>query len=123
MAKRLYMALLFSVVLDGSAAAQTSGIAGAGLTNPYGAVTLPGTILPSNAAAGSGNPQVGVATNLGSGFGAASARSSTSAAPSSGPSGSGGPPTPGAAASSNSIPAWLTCEPPGAQGMAPFLTG
>ena len=45
MAKPLYMALLFSVVLAGAAAAQTSGIAGTTLANPYGAVMLPGTTV------------------------------------------------------------------------------
>jgi hypothetical protein len=123
MAKRLYTALLFSIVLGGSAAAQTSGIAGTGLTNSYGAVTLPGTTTTSSAAAGSSSPQAGVSANVGSGVGVASARSSTPAAPSSGLSGSGGLQAPGAAARSNSVPAWLMCEPPGASGMAPFLTG
>jgi hypothetical protein len=123
MAKRVYMALLFSVVLGESAAAQTSGIAGAGLTNPYGAVTLRGTMTPSNGAAGSNNSPTGVSTGVSSSVGAGSARSTTSAASSSGQSGSGGSSAPGTAASTSSVPAWLLCPPSGASGMAPFLTG
>ena len=46
MAKRLYVVLLLSVVLSGSAFAQISGTAGASLANPYGAVALPGTTTP-----------------------------------------------------------------------------
>jgi hypothetical protein len=123
MAKRLYMALLFSVVLGGSAAAQTSSIAGSGLANPYGAVTLPGTTTPSNGAAGSSNSLAGVSAGVGSGVGVASARSTTSAAPPSGQSGSGGSSTPGTAARSSNVPAWVQCLPSGSSGMAPFLTG
>jgi len=123
MARQLCMALLFSVVLYESAAAQTSGIAGTGLTNPYGAVTLPGTTTPSNGAAGSNNSTTGVSAGVNSGVGVGSARSTTLAAPSPGQSGSGGSSAPGTAARSNSVPAWLLCEPPGASGEGPFLTG
>ena len=57
MAKRLYVVVLLSVVLSGSAFAQISGTAGASLANPYGAVALPGTTTPPNAAAGSAVPR------------------------------------------------------------------
>ena len=123
MATQLCMTLLFSVVLDESAAAQTSGIAGTGLTNPYGAVTLPGTATPSNGAAGSNNSPTGVSAGVSSGVSVGSARSTTSAAQSPGQSGAGGSSAPGTAAGSNSVPAWLLCSPSGASGMAPFLTG
>ena len=43
MAKQLYVVLLVSVVLSGSAFAQISGTAGASLANPYGAV-IPGNV-------------------------------------------------------------------------------
>ena len=125
MARQLCMALLFSVVLYESAAAQTSGIAGTGLTNPYGAVTLPGTTTPSNGAAGSNNSTTGVSAGVNSGVGVGSARSTTSAAPSPGQSGAGGSSATAAGGSSNSasVPTWLLCEPPGASGEGPFLTG
>jgi hypothetical protein len=113
MAKRLYIVLLLSVVLSGSAFAQTSGTAGAGLTNPYGAVALPGT------AAGSSSPPAGAAA----GAGGASAPLATSVSPLSGRSGSSSPSAPGPTKGSNSVPAWLLCAPAGALGMAPFLAG
>ena len=59
MAKQLYVVLLVSVVLSGSAFAQISGTAGASLANPYGAVTLPGITTPSGVAAGSNVPPGG----------------------------------------------------------------
>jgi len=120
MAKRLYAAVLFSVVLGGSAAAQTPGIA-TGLTNPYGAVVLPGATRPSNAAPGSSSPTAG--TSAGAGVGAVSAPSTTSASPLSRQSGSSSSSAPGVATGSNSAPAWLLCPPSGAAGMAPFLAG
>jgi hypothetical protein len=121
MAKRLYAGLLFSVVLGGSAAAQTSGIAGTGLANPSGAVVLPGATTPSNAAPGSSSPTAG--TSAGAGVGAVSAPSTTSAPPLSRQSGSSSSSAPGVATGSNSVPAWLLCAPSGAPGMAPFLAG
>jgi hypothetical protein len=121
MAKRLYVVLLFSVVLSGSAFAQISGTAGASLTNPYGAVALPGTTTPPNAAAGSSSPPAGAAA--GAGAGAASAPLATPASPLSGQSRSSSPSAPGPAKGSNSVPAWLLCSPSGAPGMAPFLAG
>ena len=124
MAKRLYVAFLFSVVLGGSAAAQTSGVAGIGLTNPYGAVALPGITTRSGAAAGSSSQPAGVSATVGSGVvGAVSAPSTTSASPLSRQSGSSSSSAPGVATGSNSAPAWLLCPPSGAAGMAPFLTG
>jgi hypothetical protein len=119
MAKRLYIVLLLSVALSGSAFAQTSGTAGAGLTNPYGAVALPGTTTPPNAAAGSSSPPAGAAA----GAGGASAPLATSVSPLSGRSGSSSPSAPGPTKGSNSVPAWLLCAPAGALGMAPFLAG
>jgi hypothetical protein len=123
MTRQLCIALLFSVVLGESVAAQNSGIAGTGLTNPYGAVILPGTTTPSNGAAGSNNPTTGVSAGVNSGVGSAS--STTSAAPSPGQSGSVGSSATAAGGRSNStsVPAWLLCEPPGAPGVGPFLTG
>jgi hypothetical protein len=108
MAKPLYMALLFSVVLADAAAAQTSGIAGATPANPYGAVTSPGTtVTPSTAGGGSGG-----GTGPSSSVPAASPASGGSAA-----AGTAGRST------SNNVPAWLLCPPSGATGVAPFVTG
>ena len=121
MAKRLYVVVLLSVVLSGSAFAQISETAGAGLANPYGAVALPGTTTPPNAAAGSSSSPAGTAA--GAGAGAASAPLATSASPLSGQSGSRSPSAPGPTTGSNSVPAWLLCSPSGAPGMVPFLAG
>jgi hypothetical protein len=122
MAKRLYVVLLLSVVLSGSAFAQISGTAGGSLANPYGAVTLPGITTPSGVAAGSNGPPAGTSVAGGSG-GAVSAPPATSASSSPGQSRSNGSSATGATAGSNSVPAWLLCPPSGASGLAPFLTG
>jgi len=122
MAKQLYVVLLVSVVLSGSAFAQISGTAGASLANPYGAVTLPGITAPSGGAAGSNVPPAGTSATGGSG-GAVSAPPATRASPSPGQSGSSGLAATGATAGSNTVPAWLLCPLSGASGLAPFLTG
>jgi len=120
MAKQLYVVLLVSVVLSGSAFAQISGTAGASLANPYGAVTLPGITAPSGGAAGSNGPPAGTSATGGS---AVSAPPATRASPSPGQSGSSGLAATGATAGSNTVPAWLLCPLSGASGLAPFLTG
>jgi hypothetical protein len=119
MGERLYTALLFSGLLGNPAAAQTSSIAGTGLTNAYGGVTLAGTTTPSNSATESSTSPAGVSPCVGSGVGVVSARSTPSAAPS---SGSAGSPSVGTATSpsSTSVP---DCQPPGVSGIAPFLAG
>jgi hypothetical protein len=92
MAKPLYMALLFSVVLADAAAAQTSGIAGIGLASPYGAVTLPGTtVAPPIAATAPSNSAASTSSGGGSGTGAGAGpgTSAPAASPASGGSGGG----------------------------------
>ena len=123
MAKPLYMALLFSVVLADAAAAQTSGIAGTGLANPYGAVTLPGaTVAPPITATAPSNSAASTSSGGGSGTGAGAApgTSAPAASPASGGSAAAGT---AARSSSNNVPAWLLCPPSGATGVAPFVTG
>jgi len=121
MARPLYMALLFSVVLADPAAAQTSGIAGTTLASPYGAVTLLGTtVAPSTAATAPGNSAASTSSGGGSGAGAGAGTSAPAASPASGGSAAAGTAT---RSSSNNVPAWLLCPPSGATGMAPFVTG
>ena len=121
MAKPLYLALLFSVVLADAAGAQTSGIAGTTPANPYGAVTLPvTTVTPSTAAtAPSGSA---VTTSSGGGYGGGTGPSSSAPAASPASGGSSATGTAGRS-TSNNVPAWLLCSPSGATGMAPFVTG
>jgi hypothetical protein len=119
MAKPLYMALLFSVVLADAAAAQTSGIAGTTQANPYGAVTLPGTtVTPSTAANAPSVSAASAPSSGGSGGGGGSFAPATS--PASSGSAAGGT---AARSTSNNVRAWLLCPPSGATGMAPFVTG
>jgi len=123
MAKPLYMALLFSVVLADPAAAQTSGIAGTTQANPYGGVTLPGTtVAPSTAAIAPNNLAARTSSGGGSGTGAGAGPGTptVAASPASGGSAAAGT---AARSSSNNVPAWLLCPPSGATGMAPFVTG
>ena len=123
MAKPLYMALLFSVVLANAAAAQTSGVAGTTQANPYGAVTLPGTtVTPSTAATA---PSVSAAsTSSGGGSGGGGGGGAGSSAPATSPASSGSAAAGTAARStSNNVRAWLLCPPSGATGMGPFVTG
>ena len=128
MAKPLYTALLFLIVLARVAPAQTAattgGVAGTTLANPYGAVRLPAaTAAPSTVSTGSSSAAAGVSPGIGSGGAAIPARPVSSAAPSSGHSGSGGSSAFGAATSSKGVPSWVLCPPPGATGIAPFVTG
>ena len=119
MAKPLYLALLFSVVLADAAAAQTSGIAGTTQANPYGAVTLPGTtVTPSTAATA---PSVSAAsTSSGGGSGGGGGSSAPATSPASSGSAAAGT---AARSTSNNVRVWLLCPPSGATGMAPFVTG
>lgn len=127
MAKRLYISLLFLIVLAGPAAAQTtattSGTAGITLANLYGAVALPGTTATSSTAAAApstavASPSSANGSSAGSGAGPSTAPAASSATP-----GSSGSSKAGTAANSNNVPAWLLCPPSGATGMAPFVTG
>jgi len=130
MAKRIYMALLFSVVLADPAAAQSSGVAGTNLANPYDAVSLPtATATQTSAATTTGT----AATSGGSTTGGSSATGSTigtqpSTAPTAGSTSSarttvGGSSATGTAAVSNGVPAWVLCPPAGATGLEPFVVG
>jgi hypothetical protein len=127
MAKPLYMALLFSVVLADAAAAQTSGTAGTTQANPYGAVTLPGaTVTPSTAATAPSNSAASTSSGGGSGGGggAGAGAGAGASAPATSPASSGSAAAGTAARStSNNVRAWLLCPPSGATGMAPFVTG
>jgi hypothetical protein len=121
MAKPLYMALLFSVVLADAAAAQTSGTAGTTQANPYGAVTLPGaTVTPSTAATAPSNSAASTSSGGGSGAGAGAGASAPATSPASSGSAAAGT---AARSTSNNVRAWLLCPPSGATGMAPFVTG
>ena len=121
MAKPLYMALLFSVVLADAAAAQTSGIAGTTQANPYGAVTLPGTtVTPSTAATAPSNSAASTTSGGGAGGGAGGGSSAPATSPASSGSAAAGT---AARSTSNNVRAWLLCPPSGATGMAPFVTG
>jgi hypothetical protein len=123
MAKPLYMALLFSVVLADLAAAQTSGVSGTTVANPYGAVTLPGTtVAPSTAATAPSNSAASSSSGGGSGTGAGAGPVTSAPAASAALGGSAAAGT-AARSSSNNVPAWLLCPPSGATGMAPFVTG
>jgi hypothetical protein len=119
MAKPLYMALLFSVVVADAGAAQTSGIAGTTQANPYGALTLPGTtVTPSTAATAPSVSAASTSSGGSSGGGAGSSAAATSPA-SSGSAAAGT----AARSTSNNVRAWLLCPPSGATGVPPFLTG
>ena len=126
MVKPLYTAFLFSLMLAGPAAAQTTattgGTAGTSLANPYGAVTLPGTTTPTSGAAGqsSSTASTSSAGGSGSGAGGGSGASAAAGAPASSRSAATGT---AARSGSSNVPAWLLCPPPGASGMAPFATG
>jgi len=124
MAKPLYMALLFSVVLTDAAAAQTSGIAGTTQANPSGAVTLPGTtVAPSTTALAPSNFPASTSSGGGSGTGAGAGPGPGTSAPAASPASGGAAAGTAARSSSNNVPAWLLCPPSGATGMAPFVTG
>jgi hypothetical protein len=130
MVKPPYMAsvaLLFLIVLAAPAAAQTTatsgGVAGTSLANPYGAVTLPGATRPVTAAAGQSGSTAGTSPAGGSGAGAGAGPGASAATGSSVRQGSGGSSATGTATGSKSVPGWLLCAPPGATGMAPFVTG
>ena len=124
MVKPLYTAFLFSLVLAGPAVAQTAattgGVAGTSLANPYGAVTLPGTPTPSSGAAGQSSSTASTSSAGGSGSGAGAGSGTSAPAPASSRSAATGT---AARSGSSNVPAWLLCPPPGASGMAPFVTG
>ena len=127
MVKPLYTAFLFSLISIAPGAAQTAatngGVAGTTLANPYGAVTLRGTAAtPSTAAAAPSSSAASAASagGFGSGAGAGPGASAPAASPASGRASTAG--TRGRS-NSNNVPAWLDCPPPGATGMAPFVTG
>jgi len=125
--KRLYTAFLFSLILGVPAAAQTTattgGVAGTSLANPYGAVTLRGTATTPATAAATPSSSAASTASIGgaaTAAGAGARGSVTAAAPASGRSSTAGT---GARSNANNVPDWLLCPPPGATGIAPFVTG
>src|SRR5215469_17004326 len=106
MAKLVYMALLFYVILVGPTAAQTTGTTsrggGTNLANPYGAVSLPTTTATQTSPATASGTQSSTSGTVGS---TSSARATA-----------GGSSATGTAAVSN-VPAWVLCPPAGATGL------